>query len=207
MSNRTRGPKALGFLGGSFDPFHTGHLRILQTLEKQGWPDKLYVIPAWQAPLKGTPLFSVEQRLEQLRAIQQETGDLFEILTLELEREEVSYTWETVTALRQQFPEAELWWIIGGDQFTQLHRWAKIEWLVTQVGFLVYPRPGYPLEQHPDIPGLRWKKIEAVEMDVASTRIREAIQAGGSVSEWVPPAVQQMLGERFADPFRRSGDD
>lgn len=193
MSKDERGREALGFLGGSFDPFHTGHLRILQTLHEQGWPDKLYVIPAWQAPLKGDPLFSVEQRLHQLRAVKEETGHLFEILTLELEREEISYTWETVTALQQQFPDAELWWIIGGDQFNQLDRWARIDWLATQVGFLVYPRPGYPLDVPSSIPGLRWKVIEAIETDIASTQIREALQAGQAITDWVSPAVREML--------------
>lgn len=195
MSKRKRGPQALGFLGGSFDPFHSGHLQILQTLQQAGWPEQLYVIPAWQAPLKDNPLFSPQQRLQQLQAVQQETGDLFEILTLELERGKVSYTWETVTTLRERFPEDELWWIIGGDQFAQLNRWARIDWLVQQIGFLVYPRPGFPLDKHPEIPGLRWRAIDAVEVDVASTQIREAIQAGQSIREWVPPSVRKVVEE------------
>ncbi len=192
MSATAKGIRSLGFLGGSFDPFHVGHWHLLQTLVEAGWPDQLYVVPARQAPLKDhPPLFRMDQRLAHLRAVQQETG-WFEILTDELERAGTSYTWETIRGLRERFPQDELWWIIGADQFARLEQWARIDWLAEQIGFLVFQRPGAELIPPRSIPNLRWRRISAEEIPVSSTQIRQALSEGKSVAEWVPAPILRL---------------
>ncbi len=198
MSASKREVRSLGFLGGSFDPFHIGHLNLLQILRQSGWLGGLYVVPARQAPLKShQPLFSVGQRLEQLRAVQKENG-WFQILTDELERAGTSYTWETVLRLRERFPSEELWWIVGADQFVQLDQWARADWLAEQIGFLVFQRAGLEVSPPRRIANLRWRRIEADEIAVSSTEIRQALQDGRSVTDWVPPAIIR-LWEQYPD--------
>src|SRR5215212_8576779 len=159
----------IGFLGGSFDPVHFGHLIAAQDAYEQHQLDRLIFVPAAQAPLKQRDVQStVEDRLTMLRAAAA-LDRRFEISDFELKRGGISYTIDSARHFRQLFPHDTLYWIIGGDQLPRLHLWKEMEELATLVEFIFLERPGYPAKAHPDIPGLRLHRCDGHLLGISST--------------------------------------
>jgi nicotinate-nucleotide adenylyltransferase len=176
----------IGFLGGSFDPVHFGHLLAAQDACEQHGLDRLILVPAAQAPLKpGEAQSSPADRLALLRAATE--GDRrFEISDVELRRGGISYTIDSARHFRAQFPQDELFWIVGGDQLPKLHLWKDIEELATLVQFVFLERPGYAAKARPDIPGLRLHRCDGHLLAVSSTELRERARRGLALDYFVP---------------------
>lgn len=185
----------IAFYGGAFDPVHRAHLEVARAAHSQVSLDRVVFIPAAQSPLKAHgPVASDAERLEMLKlATAGQSG--FSVDDSELKRGGISYTIQTVQDCKGREPEAELFWIIGGDQLSKLDKWHAIEELVHLVTFLVLARPGYGLSA-PEISGLRWKKIEAPLMEESSTQIRERISKHQSVEGLLPRSVEAFIREK-----------
>lgn len=176
----------IGFLGGSFDPVHFGHLMAAQDAFEQQKLDRLILVPAAQAPLKPNDVQSTsEQRLAMLRAAT-EWDRRFEISDFELRRGGVSYTIDSARHFRALYPNDELYWVIGGDQLPRLHLWKDVAELVKLVEFIFLERPGYPVRAHPDIPGLRLHRCDGHLLAINSTELRERTRLGLSLDYFVP---------------------
>ncbi len=185
----------IGFMGGSFDPVHCGHLVAAQDAYERGGLDRLVFVPAAQAPLKpGTVQAPAEARLAMLHAA---VGDdaRFEISDYEVRKGGVSFTIDTVRHLRAQFPGDELAWVIGADQVERLHLWHEMGELVKQVEFIVLARPGWAVTQRTDIPGLRLRWCEGHLMEISSTEVRERVRAGLPVDYMIPHKTVEYLRE------------
>lgn len=176
----------IGFLGGSFDPVHFGHLMAAQDAFEQCNLDRLVLVPAAQAPLKPNDVQSTaEDRLAMLRAAV-EWDRRFEILDLELRRGGVSYTIDSARHFRALYPDDCLFWIIGGDQLPKLHLWKDIGELAKIVEFIFLERPGYPVRATHDIPGLRLHRCDGHLLAISSTELRDRSRRNLSLDYFVP---------------------
>ncbi len=183
---RNRGAVKIGFLGGSFDPVHFGHLIAAQDAMEQHKLDRLFLVPAAQAPLKPNDVQSTsEDRLAMLRAATEWDGR-FEISDFELQKGGTSYTIDSARHFRAQFPDDRLFWIIGGDQLPKLHLWREIEELARLVEFIFLERPGHPGKATPAIPGLRLHRCDGHLVEISSTELRERVRRGLSLDYFVP---------------------
>jgi len=183
---RTLRPVKIGFLGGSFDPVHFGHLLAAQDAFEQHQLDRLILVPAAQAPLKPNDVqSSSEDRLAMLRAAI-EWDKRFEISDVELRRGGVSYTVDSARYFRELYPQDELYWVIGGDQLPKLHLWKDITELARLVEFIFLERPGYPVKARPDIPGLRLHRCDGHLLAISSTELRERTRRNLSLDYFVP---------------------
>jgi nicotinate-nucleotide adenylyltransferase len=179
----------IGFLGGSFDPVHFGHLLAAQDVYEQYRLDRLFLVPAAQAPLKPQEVqSSLEDRLAMLRAAI-EWDRRFEVSDVELRRGGVSYTIDSVRHFRSAFPHDELFWIIGGDQLPQLNRWKDIAELAQLVEFIFLERPGHPAKQTPDIPRLRLHRCDGHLIEISSSELRQRVRRGLSLHYFCPQKV------------------
>lgn len=176
----------IGFMGGSFDPVHFGHLVAAQDALERGGLDRLVFVPAAQAPLKpGAVQAPAEARLEMLAAALD--GDSrFEVSDYEVRKGGISYTIDTARHMRSRFPGDELTWVIGADQLERLHLWRDIAELVTLMEFLVLARPGWTPKRVDDIAGLRLRWCEGHLVEMSSTEIRERVRAGKPVDFMTP---------------------
>ena len=176
----------IGFLGGSFDPVHFGHLLAAQDAYEQYRLDRLIFVPAAQAPLKPcNVLSSAEDRLAMIReAI--EWDKRFEISDHELRRGGVSYTIDSARHFRALYPKDDLYWIIGGDQLPQLHLWKSIGDLAGLVEFIFLERPGYPVKASPAVPGLRLHRCDGHLLAISSTELRDRVKRDLSLDYFVP---------------------
>jgi nicotinate-nucleotide adenylyltransferase len=176
----------IGFLGGSFDPVHFGHLIAAQDAYEQYRLDRLILVPAAQAPLKPQDVqSSSEDRLAMLRAAV-EWDRRFEISDFELRKGGLSYTIDSARHFRGQFPGDTLYWIIGGDQLPKIHHWKDIAELATLVEFIFLERPGHPAKTARAVPGLVLHRCDGHLVEISSTELRERARRGLSLDYFVP---------------------
>ena len=143
--------RAIGFLGGSFDPVHHGHLRLAQTALDQLGLEHVRFIPAAQSWQKGAPGASGAQRADMLYlAVATAAYPRFCVDERELSRGGVSYTIDTARELRAEFgSDTALYLLLGADQFLNLPTWRDWLCLLDLVNLVVAGRPGYELNpQH-----------------------------------------------------------
>jgi nicotinate-nucleotide adenylyltransferase len=115
----------IGFFGGSFDPFHLGHLHAAEILLGTFNFTKLYFVPAFQNPLKEKASADNLARLEMLKAGLEESAEKrFAVLDWEIKRNEKSYTIETVQRLADQEKE-EIALILGNEVFERFSEWRE----------------------------------------------------------------------------------
>ena len=139
--------RAIGFLGGSFDPVHHGHVGLAQAALDQLGLEEVRFIPAAQSWQKGAPGASGAQRAAMLRLALASTPRLG-VDERELVRGGTSYTIDTARALRAECgAETALCLLLGADQFLNLPTWRDWRGLLDLVNLAVAGRPGYELNQ------------------------------------------------------------
>ena len=182
----------MALYGGSFDPVHNAHLGLASHSLSYLNMDRVVFIPSAQSPLKPHPsIASPEARLEMLHlAIASESR--FSVDLCEIEKDGVSYTIDTVQHFQKKFPSAELYWILGADQFERLSEWHRINELVRQVRFLVFARSGNE-GTVPAIPDLCFQRVEASLRPESSTCLRARCAGGQTICGQVPEAVEAFI--------------
>lgn len=165
---------------------HFGHLIAAQDVYEQHRLDRLFLVPAAQAPLKPQEIqSSAADRLAMLQAAV-EWDHRFEISDYELRKGGMSYTIDSVRFFREQFPTDDLYWIIGGDQLPKMHLWKDIETLATLIKFIFLERPGHPAKAAPEIPGLRLLRCDGHLVEISSTELRQRARIGLSLDYFIP---------------------
>ena len=119
----------------------------------------------------------------------------FEVSTLEIERPGPSYAVDTVRSLREQFPGAELFLIIGADQFRDFRAWRDPDEILRHVRLAVMDREGESARAMPDtVPeGHEILFVPVRRVDVSSTSVRAAIRDGRDPGAWVLPGVAAII--------------
>ena len=179
--------------GGSFNPIHNGHLRLARKIVEQGWVDELWLMVSPQNPLKQQQGLLDEQirfRLAQL-ATQEVPG--VEACDFEFHLERPSYTWKTLAALKEAYPDREFSLVIGGDNWEIFPRWAHYEEILAQYPLIIYPREGYAVHEE-DLPATA-HLINAPLFPWSSTQIREALRSGHDVGEMLPASIIPIIQE------------
>jgi len=179
----------VGVFGGTFDPVHVGHLAIALAALESVPLDRVLFVPARRSPLKDRdPLASVADRITMLEAAI--AGEpRFALSRVELERDGVSYTVDTLEALRAQ---GELFLILGGDALADLARWRAPDRIRGLATILVAARPGAP---EPD-PTHRARAFDAPRLDISSRELRARAARGMSLRYLVPDAVWEHIKRR-----------
>ena len=186
----------IGFLGGSFDPVHFGHLIAAQDVYEQHKLDRLFLVPAAQAPLKPNDVQSSSEDRWQMLQAACEWDHRLEISDYELRKGGTSYTIDSARHFRAQFPEDELFWIIGGDQLPLLHKWKDVAELTNLVEFIFLERPGHPSKEHPEISSLRLHRCDGHLIEISSSELRQRVQEGRSLNYFCPQKVIAYIEDK-----------
>jgi nicotinate-nucleotide adenylyltransferase len=182
----------VGVLGGTFDPPHVGHLLAATDAFEALALDTLLFVPAKVPPFKArTVQASAEQRLQMLQLT---IGDdsRFEASRVELDREGLSFTVDTLEALARETPGISLFMLIGEDLATQIASWrdaARIAALATIV-VLVRATPERSSSLESTLP---MTKLATRRIELSSTEIRERVSAGRSIHGFVTDAVAAFI--------------
>ena len=138
--------KRIAFYGGSFDPLHNGHLRIAETLVEVFALDEFWFVPAFHAPHKKSK--NVTSPVCRYAMIALATNELkrIKISTIELNAPEKPYTFETLAKLKNQLPDAEVFFVMGADSWDEITTWREWETVLTAVNIIVVTRPNFAVE-------------------------------------------------------------
>ena len=130
----------IGIYGGSFNPIHKGHVAIAEQAIRELKLDKLYFIPAFKSPFKSKIKYvSIEDRINMINFVKPEKT---EVSLFEANRKGVSYTIDTVRYFKQQFPDDELYLIIGSDNLYKLNKWKSIDEIAEMTQIVIFKRKG-----------------------------------------------------------------
>ena len=192
----------IGIYGGTFNPPHTGHLHAAKQAVQILGLDKLLLIPDRIAPHKEIPAGSPtpEQRLQMLR-IAAAGEPKMEVSDIELKREGASYTYLTVEALREIYPEAELFLLMGTDMFLSFDTWKNPERIMHNATLAVLYRGEKgeraaidAQKQRFEAEGARIVILENPVLSISSTQLRRLI-AFRCAGEFLPDGVEDYIRE------------
>ncbi len=193
--------KAIGVLGGTFNPVHNGHLILAQDALEHFGLSRVLFIPCAGPPHKAPDnLASAEARLAMTaRAI--EGDERFELSRLEIDRGGTSYAIDTVRALCGLYPESRICFIIGADTLPELHTWKDIGELLDRCEFLTVARPGFAAEDlaaRLKLPESRTEQllkriVVGHQVDISSSDIRRRVAQGRSIRYLVPRSVEMYI--------------
>ena len=117
----------IAVVGGTFDPFHRGHLEpVLAVRNRMEW-DRVIYVPAWRQPFKVDRDNTSGYHRFAMAVLATRDFDIVLVSPIELERGGTSYSVETLEVLHAMYPMAAFDWIIGDDHVTQLGQWKRIE--------------------------------------------------------------------------------
>ena len=181
--------------GGTFDPVHNGHIRLLRTVLQAVEVENAFIIPDRIPPHKQAPgLSSGQDRLEMLR-LAAAGLDRVTVSDWELEREGKSYSYYTVKHFRELYPEGELYFIMGSDMLLSFDKWYKAEELMKLCTPLCITRSAADTdacrEKARQYPSAVF--VEAEPFEVSSTQIRR-LAAEGRYDELEPLVDPKVLG-------------
>lgn len=130
----------IGIYGGSFNPPHLGHMAAAKAAKEALGLDRLLIVPACDPPHKELPEGSAspKQRLEMAAIMADQIGA--ECWDVEMARDGVSYSVDTLEEAKRLWPEDELWLLMGSDMFLSLHTWRKPERIMELAGICAFDR-------------------------------------------------------------------
>lgn len=178
----------LALFGGTFDPIHRGHLQLALKAKQSLSLDRVIFIPCAISPFKtdAQPRFTGKQRLEMVRQSLTEIdpdGSWANATDYEIDRPPPSYSWQTVEHFDTE--ANAIYWILGTDQWEQIDRWARADWLRENVHFIVVTREGNSVR---DREGWHYSSLPFSHPASSS-----AIRRGEFDTDWLPDSVAVAL--------------
>lgn len=191
----------IGILGGTFDPIHVGHLILAEQVAEELDLDGVLFMPA------GNPSFKQDRKVtpaaDRLAMVELAVADNphFYVSDLEVKREGVTYTYDTLRELRACVPQdARLYFIMGSDTLASLHQWRNAEELAGLATFVGVDRPGQrhvtkdALERLAQ-EGFGVRIVQAPALEVSSSELRCRLADGKSVRYLIPASVMGYIAD------------
>ena len=189
--------KHIGLFFGSFNPVHIGHLIIANHMANETDLDQVWMVVSPQNPFKDKK--SLAKDRDRYNLVHLAIGDnpKLSVSDIEFSMPKPSYTIDTLTYLKEKYPNKIFYLIMGGDNVPTLPKWKNSELLIENYKIYVYKRPGYdlgPLASHPNI-----TSVEAPLLDISSTHIRQLIKERKSIQYLVPDAARLEIERSSID--------
>ncbi len=192
----------IGIFGGSFDPVHLGHLLVGEFCREQAQLDEVWFVPVYKAPHKSEgPVASDKHRVEMLKlATWGQSG--FQVSDLEIRRGGISYTVDTLEAVKQTQPETQFFFLMGADSLNDFGTWSQPERICQLATPLVVVRGG---EKEPqwtvlqnyvegDLVEIKQRhRIDFPAIDLSSSEIRKRVEEGRSIRFQTPRSVEEYI--------------
>lgn len=190
----------IAVFGGSFNPIHIGHLIIASYSVSMGKMDKVIFLPSGHHPFKEDSTFvSPELRMDMIQSSIM-GHPKFEASDYELRQRGITYTSDSMSYFRSQYPEDTLYFIIGYDLLSELERWHKLEELSQKCKFLVLKRVFDEMEHISELVerlqsrfGSQFEFVSSPFVTVSSSEIRRLAKEGHLLKYLVTDGVSDII--------------
>lgn len=180
-------------MGGTFNPPHVAHLIVAREVQEAVDLEQVILIPTNVHAFKGPASAAPRHRVAMTELAVAGDSSL-SVDRLEIQRGGVSYTVDTVRALREREPDTDWTLILGRDNLEELREWRQADVLPDLAAIAITSRAG--LEPPERLPfGGRCTLVDVPSLEISSTAIRERVARGRSIRYWVPPAVEAYIRE------------
>jgi len=183
----------IGLFFGSFNPIHQGHLMIANYMVEYTDISMVWFIVSPHNPLKEkTSLLADHHRLAMAN-IAVEDDPRFRVSNIEFHLPQPSYTIDTLTFLAEKYPGKEFVLICGRDNLPAFSKWKNYEDILNRYHLYIYPRPETevsPFDNHPHV-----HFTEAPMIEISSSFIRQGINEGKNLRQFLPEKVWKYLTE------------
>lgn len=198
-----------GIMGSSFDPIHLGHLQMAESAMRQMQFAGVLFIPTGDPPHK-SHLAPARHRLRMVELAIRDRQN-FVALDIEIKREQVTYTVDTLNQLHRQRPDDQFVYIVGADTLLVIETWHTFERVPPLLRAVAcVPRPGVPdelLGAHIEHLGRRYglsvERILERGPDISSTDVRLAVERALPIQHMVPAEVEAYIKRHalYRDPM------
>jgi nicotinate-nucleotide adenylyltransferase len=183
----------LGILGGTFDPPHVGHLLAAGSAIERLGLDRVVLIPARRQPLKATlEITSGPHRLAMCRRLA-ECDPRLSVDSIELDREGLSFTVDTLREYRRSRPDAELFLLLGEDAAATILQWREPEAIAGLATIVVLTREGGGAAP---AAGPAMTRLATRRVEVSASEVRARVRTGLPIRGLVPDAVAAYIVEQ-----------
>ena len=128
--------------GGAFDPVHKGHIAIAQSAVKRFNFDKLLFMVSKEPPHKSNHTASFTHRLNMVKLALNGLGSKFDVTDIEAKLNDLSYTYNSLSALKEIYPNDNIYFLVGSDIFASIEKWYNYKKLFDLAYFIIGCRPG-----------------------------------------------------------------
>jgi nicotinate-nucleotide adenylyltransferase len=180
----------VGLYFGSFNPVHVGHLIIANHTLQHTTLDKIWFVVSPQNPLKLQSNLLDEYARLHLVKIALEGENKLQASDIEFKLSKPSYTIDTLTYLKEKYPNYSFTIILGSDSYQNIKKWKNWEVLCANYDMLIYQRPEQEISSTLQS---NHKIINAPMLDISATLIRELIQAKKSIRYLVTDVVKEEI--------------
>ena len=178
---------------GSFNPIHTGHALLASWVSKFcPEVDELWLTVTPRNPLKSDgSTVSDEHRLKMAALVADKLPGV-KVSDFEFELPKPSYTYRTLCAMAQRWPEKKFRLLIGSDNWLIFNQWRNAAEIIREFGLYIYPRPGYPVDAD-SLPENVELLAAAPQTDISSTFIRDSLSREIDMNYFLPENVNEYI--------------
>lgn len=185
----------IGIYSGSFDPIHTGHAILANHIARSGMVDEVWILVTPHNPIKShEAVASDADRMEMARIVAARSEGV-RASDFELLLPRPTYSYRTLRALAEAYPEHRFSIIVGADNYATFNRWRDADLIRSEFGIIVYPRPGADIDADALPPNVSYA-ADAPRVEISSTAVRELLSEGRSVDFLVPCPVADYIRRR-----------
>lgn len=191
----------VGILGGSFNPIHFGHLQLAQWALSEYKLDEILIMVAKQPPHK--EIAGDIEPGHRFEMVKRAVDDINRIIAcdMELAREGVSYTVDTLRQVKEQYKDAKLFLVLGEDMLFSLPTWREPEEIFKLCDIVAYARPRCDGDERKEAEKLAKEYNAKIHvgtftgLDISSTMVREAVYNAKPISHLVPKCIEEYIYE------------
>ncbi len=184
--------KNIGLFFGSFNPIHIGHLAIANYIVEFTKIDQIWFVVSPHNPHKQKDSLLADNHRYYMTNLATEDDTRFMASNIEFNLPQPSYTINTLTYLKEKYPENKFSIIMGADNLATIDKWKNAEEILNSYSIYVYPRPGIDpiIPKYADI-----TFVDAPIMEISASFIRQAIKNRKDVKYFLPAKVYQYIDE------------
>lgn len=195
--------KKIGIMGGTFNPVHLAHLLLAESAYEQAGLSSVMFLPSKRTMEKANAYILPDEQRYRMLELAISGNPHFYLSDMELRRDGMTYTADSLTALKAEQPEAEFYFIVGGDALLTFASWKRPEVILQNAHLLATSRGSLTAAQICEAAegirrrfGAKVQLFDTPVMEISSTELRRRLSKGRSVKYMVPEAVERFLTEQ-----------